>query len=93
MTRSRAPGTPSPRYPSRSALSILRRNVLHIIEEVAENPQDYRDIMWYAMGSSVKASREILKRAHLARGSATLAPLKLTSLVTFLFRDKKVTDK
>ena len=37
------------------------------------------------------ALREILKRAHLARGSASLTPLKLTSLVTFLFRDKKVT--
>ena len=28
---------------------------------------------------------------YLARGSATLVPLKLTSLVTFLFSDKKVT--
>ena len=37
------------------------------------------------------APREILKRAYLARGSATLAPLKLTSLVTFLFSDKKAT--
>ena len=39
----------------------------------------------------VSAPREILKRAHLARGSATPAPLKPTSLVTFLFGDKKVT--
>ena len=43
------------------------------------------------MRQTVIAPREILKRAYLARGSATLAPLKPTSLVTFLFGDKKVT--
>ena len=43
------------------------------------------------LSGCVKAPREILKRAYLARGSVTLAPLKLTSLVTFLFSDKKVT--
>ena len=37
------------------------------------------------------ARREILKRAALLAGASNSAPLELTSLVTFLFSDKKVT--
>ena len=38
------------------------------------------------------ARREIFKRADRIAGASRSAPLELSSLVTFLFRDKKVTQ-
>ena len=43
------------------------------------------------LGRSGDACREILKRAAFCAGAQKSAPLELTSLVTFLFSDKKVT--
>ena len=41
-------------------------------------------------GQYPSAPREILKRAHLTRGSAALAPLKSASFRTFLAETRKV---
>ena len=44
------------------------------------------------LGRNGDACREILKRAAFCAGAQNSAPLELTSLVTFLFSDKNVTE-
>ena len=62
------------------------------LNNITRKCPDFRSAaMCFLASLSGDAPREILKRAHLARGSASPAPLKLTSLVTFLFSHKKVT--